>query len=81
MYQLILNENNVTNVVAICAWCDVSKTTTKKYISKGWSTTHGICQKHKEEFLKNVKKRYENNKFNYTSNGDDWMSIIRGDEP
>jgi hypothetical protein len=59
MYQPILNENNVTKFVQLCAWCDGCKTVTREYIDKGWTASHGICKAHKDEVLKQYKKDYE----------------------
>lgn len=63
MYQPVLNENNVTKVAEICAWCDVDRVLTDDYRHNGYRTTHGICKKHCDEVLTEYIKDYEKNGF------------------
>lgn len=67
MHKLLLNENNVTKVAEICAWCDADKSVTKSYAQKGWRTSHGICDHHKDEILKECIDYYEKNGFGISS--------------
>lgn len=63
MHNPILDENKNTKWVAICAWCDIDKSITKKYKNDGYNTTHGICKPHYEEAIKETIEYYEKNGF------------------
>lgn len=80
-YQPILNDNKVTKFIELCAWCDADKTITKEYKNKGYRTSHGICEKHKDEVISNYIKDYENKGFNIANDdaGDDGLPIVSGD--
>lgn len=82
-YQPILNENNVTKWIDICAWCDVDKSITKKYMCEGYRTSHGICEKHKDEAIKETIEYYEKNGFDIggNDNSNDRLPIVRGTKP
>ena len=60
-YLPVLNENNVTKFVQICAWCDTTKVVTNEYRDKGYKTSHGICRQHRNEVLQDSIKYYEKN--------------------
>lgn len=85
MYQPILNENDVTKIAELCAWCDADKKLTMSYIEKKWKATHGICIKHRDEVIKEYIKDYENNGFKIANDdsliSNDGLPIVRGTEP
>lgn len=60
-YLPILNENNVTKWIDICAWCDVTKVVTNEYRNRGYRTSHGICLQHRDEVLQDSIKYHEKN--------------------
>lgn len=68
-YLPILNENNVTKFVQICAWCDATKVVTDEYRDKGYRTSHGICHKHRNEVFRNSIKYHEKNSFSIDDSG------------
>ena len=37
----------------LCAWCLTSKAKTAELESQGWQVTHGICDTHYRELMKN----------------------------
>ena len=67
-YQPILNENMVTKFVELCAWCDADKAITKKYIADGYKASHGICEQHKDEVIKETIEFYEKNGLTVANN-------------
>lgn len=67
MYNMILNENADTKWVEICAWCDMDKVVTKRYICEGYTASHGICVHHREEVIKETIEFYEKNGFGIAS--------------
>lgn len=81
-YQPILNDNTVTKFTSICAWCDTEKKITKEYIEKGHKTSHGICQKHKQEVVDQFIKDYEKQGFNIANDDNDsnGLPILRGND-
>jgi hypothetical protein len=40
--------------LTVCAWCDPDKRETKKLIAAGYKTSHGICEHHAAEQLKEL---------------------------
>jgi len=51
---LDLIENEKT--VYICAWCDENKILTKEYTEKGYWTSHGVCEYHKNKMVEEFDK-------------------------
>ncbi len=41
-------------LVSICAWCDPDKTLAQSLTKAGYKLTHGVCEKHKAEFIKKM---------------------------
>lgn len=67
MYEPILSEKVGEKWIEICAWCDVDKTVTKRYICEGYKASHGICYQHKEAVIKETIEFYESKGFGIAS--------------
>jgi hypothetical protein len=82
MYQTILGQNDVTNRVQICAWCDTDKSVTKEYIAYGYKASHGICKLHCDEIIKETIECYEKQgsviDVDFTANNDGGVQHNRG---
>lgn len=37
--------------LTICAWCDPVKTLAQSLTKAGYKLSHGVCEKHKQEFI------------------------------
>lgn len=53
-YQPITKVDDEQKKVNICAWCDRDKSITKKYASRGYMTSHGLCNRHYEEQMEQL---------------------------
>jgi len=42
------------SLLTICAWCDPEKTLAQKLERAGYKLSHGICDKHREEWAKKM---------------------------
>ena len=41
-------------MLTICAWCDPEKVLAQKLTAAGYKLTHGVCDKHREDFYKKM---------------------------
>jgi hypothetical protein len=58
-YEPLKKVDHENKIVALCAWCKESEELSKKYQKMGYMATHGVCKKHVEELLKEVKSQKE----------------------
>lgn len=40
----VLSVDHAKKFVTICAWCDKNKIETQKWLDKGYTTSHGLCE-------------------------------------
>lgn len=54
-YEPLKSVDHENKIVALCAWCKESEDLSKKYQDMGYMATHGVCKKHVDELLEEVK--------------------------
>ena len=40
----------------VCSWCEGSRSATDYLENQGYTVTHGVCQKHQQELIRDAEK-------------------------